>query len=155
PAALVAVTIASAATVLLCLPINQVAVPENLLDAVQLPMLEGIGPLVAWQALLVAGASLAFIASAETLLSATAVDKMHQGPRTQYDRELVAQGIGNMLAGFLGALPLTGVIVCSAANVEAGARSRLAAVLHGVWLLGFVCLFPFVLRWIPTSCLAA
>lgn len=155
PAAVVAVTAATAVTVLLDLPIKQVVVPENLLNAVQLPVFDGPGLLARWQSLLLAGASLAFIASAETLLSATAVDKMHRGPRTQYDRELAAQGIGNMLCGFLGALPMTGVIVRSATNVEAGARTRLSAILHGVWLLGLVCLFPFVLRWIPTSSLAA
>jgi MFS superfamily sulfate permease-like transporter len=60
-----------------------------------------------------------------------------------------------MLCGLLGALPITGVIVRSAANVEAGARTRASAILHGCWLLVFVCLFPFLLRWVPTAALAA
>jgi MFS superfamily sulfate permease-like transporter len=97
---------------------------------------------------------MAVVASAETLLCASAVDRMHSGPRTQYDRELSAQGIGNMLCGLMGALPMTGVIVRSAANVQAGATSRLSAILHGLWLLVFVVALGFVLRLIPTACLA-
>ena len=60
---------------------------------------------------------------------------MHRGPRTNYDRELVAQGVGNVVCGVLGALPMTGVIVRSSANVEAGGKTRLSAILHGLWLL--------------------
>lgn len=155
PGALIAVLIATVVTVVFRLPINTVAVPDNLLQAVERPSLEGLYRMEDWYPYLLAGASLAFIASAETLLSATAVDRMHQGPRTQYDRELSAQGIGNLICGFLGVLPMTGVIVRSATNVESGARTRASAVLHGLWLLLFVCLCPFVLRWVPTSCLAA
>lgn len=154
PAPLVAVVVATAATGFLQLPIRQVAVPSNLLDAVQWPALDGLTRFTDWKPLLVAALALAFIASAETLLSATAVDQMHQGPRTRYDRELMAQGLGNMACGLVGGLPVTGVIVRSAANVEAGARSSLSEILHSVWLLVFVCVFPFVLRWIPTACLA-
>src|SRR5262249_55005220 len=124
-------------------------------QAVRLPTLEGLSLAHEWRPLLVAAASLAFIASAETLLSATAVDRMHQGPRCQYDRELIGQGIGNLVSGLVGGLPVTGVIVRSATNVEAGGRTRASAVLHGLWLLLFVSLCPFVLRWVPTSCLAA
>ena len=97
----------------------------------------------------------AFVASAETLLCATAVDKMHVGARTDYDKELRAQGVGNMICGGLGALPMTGVIVRSSANVEAGATTRISAVLHGAWLLLAIVAFPFVLNAIPTSVLAA
>ena len=99
--------------------------------------------------------SIAFIASAETLLCATAVDQMHSGPRTKYDRELSAQGVGNMICGLLGVLPMTGVIVRSGANVEAGAETRASAILHGVWLLLFVSALPFTLKYIPLSALAA
>ena len=99
--------------------------------------------------------TIAVVASAETLLCATAVDKMHMGPRTRYDHELAAQGVGNMLCGVLGALPMTGVIVRSSANIEAGARTRASTILHGLWLLLFVSLLPDVLSMIPTSSLAA
>lgn len=76
-----------------------------------------------------------------------------EGVRTQYDRELAAQG-GNMLCGFLGALPMTGVIVRSAANVQAGAATRTSTILHGSWLLVFVMLLPWLLRMTPVACLA-
>jgi MFS superfamily sulfate permease-like transporter len=155
PAPLIAVIAASLATFALALPIKQVALPGSLLSAISLPDLVGFDSAGAWQATLFAAASIAFIASAETLLSAAAVDQMHRGPRTRYDRELVAQGVGNMACGFLGGLPVTGVIVRSAANVDAGARSSLSQVLHGVWLLVFVAVFPGLLRLIPTASLAA
>jgi MFS superfamily sulfate permease-like transporter len=75
--------------------------------------------------------------------------------KTDYDRELSAQGVGNTLCGLVGVLPMTGVIVRSSANVLAGARTRLSAVLHGIWLLAFVAALPFVLSQIPTAALAA
>ncbi len=102
-----------------------------------------------------AAITFAIIASAETLLCATAVDSMQTGPRTNYDRELIAQGVGNMVCGGLGALPMTGVVVRSSANVDAGAKTRLSAILHGVWLLLFVALLPALLSRIPASALAA
>jgi MFS superfamily sulfate permease-like transporter len=105
--------------------------------------------------ILIGAVSIAFIASAETLLCATAVDQMHRGPRTKYDRELAAQGIGNAICGVLGVLPMTGVIVRSSANVEAGAQTRASAILHGIWLLLFVSVLPFTLRYIPVASLAA
>jgi MFS superfamily sulfate permease-like transporter len=80
---------------------------------------------------------------------------MHKGPRTKYDRELTAQGVGNTICGFLGVLPMTGVIVRSGANVEAGAVTRASAIMHGVWLLLFVAALPFTLKYIPLSALAA
>ncbi|MBW8859900.1 MAG: SulP family inorganic anion transporter, partial [Caulobacter sp.] len=98
--------------------------------------------------------AVAFIASAETLLSAAAVDRMHDGPRTKYNKELFAQGVGNMLCGAVGALPMTGVIVRSSANVQAGAVSRLSTMLHGAWILAFVALLPWLLRQVPSAALA-
>ena len=82
--------------------------------------------------------------AAETLLCSTAVDHMQDGVRTRYNKELVAQGIGNTLSGFVGGLPITGVIVRSTANIEAGAKTRWSAVMHGLWLLLFTSLFASV-----------
>jgi MFS superfamily sulfate permease-like transporter len=75
--------------------------------------------------------------------------------RTDYDKELRAQGVGNLLCGFAGALPMTGVIVRSSANVQAGARTRMSTILHGIWLLVFTAALAFVLRAIPTAALGA
>jgi MFS superfamily sulfate permease-like transporter len=105
--------------------------------------------------ILISAVSIAFIASAETLLCATAVDQMHRGPRTNYNRELAAQGVGNALCGLLGVLPMTGVIVRSSANVQAGAVTRASAIMHGVWLLLFASALPFTLLYVPVSVLAA
>ena len=136
------------------LPINLVDLPATLASGLNIPTSEALGGLLRPEILLL-GAVFAFVASAETLLCATAVDKMHIGVRTDYDKELRAQGIGNLICGGLGALPMTGVIVRSAANVEAGATTRISAILHGAWLLLAVVAFPFILNAIPTSVLAA
>jgi MFS superfamily sulfate permease-like transporter len=153
PAPLVAVVAVTLASWLADLPVLYVEVPDNLLEGLTFPSLNVFRD-VALSQLLLAGVMLAAIASAETLLCASAVDRMHSGPRTNYDRELAAQGVGNTLCGLLGALPMTGVIVRSAANVQAGAQTRLSAILHGVWLLGFVVFLSNLLRLIPTAALA-
>lgn len=154
PAPLVAICAVTALVAWLKLPVLYVAVPDSLWSEIHLPSLVVLrgAPL---GALLQAGLVVAIVASAETLLCATAVDKLKPGPKTDYDRELAAQGIGNLVCGFLGALPMTGVIVRSAANVEAGGRTRLSAILHGAWLLVFVAALGFLLRAIPTASLAA
>lgn len=155
PAPLVAVVVATLVASLAQLAVKRVDLPERLLDAVQWPALSGLESWSDWRAILAAGAAMAIIASAETLLCASAVDRMTPTLRTNYDRELAVQGLGNMLSGFLGALPMTGVIVRSSANVEAGAKTKWSAVLHGVWLLLAVTLLTGVLRQVPTSALAA
>ncbi|MGQ4388286.1 SulP family inorganic anion transporter [Streptomyces sp. SAS_270] len=152
PAPLPAVGLASAATGLLDLSVRRVGV-HGLLDAVRPPAVADLGRLTEVG---VIGTVLAFalIASAESLFSAAAVDRLHRGPRTDYDRELIAQGAGNAVCGVLGALPMTAVIVRSAANVQAGARTKASRVLHGVWLLVFTALLPGVLGVIPVAALA-
>lgn len=154
PAPLVAIVTATALTAVLRLPVLFVEVPDNLWNELRMPTLMSLESIPLGE-LLKMGAVIAVVASAETLLCATAVDRIQQRSRTNYDRELTAQGIGNMICGMLGALPMTGVIVRSAANVEAGARSRLSTILHGVWLLIFVSSLAFLLRMIPTAALAA
>jgi MFS superfamily sulfate permease-like transporter len=154
PGVLVGVVLATVATVFYDLPIAHVKVRDDLLTIIELPKLESLAHLTD-TSLLSASLAMAFIASVETLLSATAVDHMHSGPRTRYNKELFSQGVGNALCGLLGALPMTGVIVRSSANVQASARTRASAILHGAWILLFVAFLPFVLRQIPTACLGA
>jgi MFS superfamily sulfate permease-like transporter len=155
PAPLVGVLVAIVAAAAMQLgSINYVNVPDNIWSVTIFPTPERLIRIVDPE-ILIGAVSIAFIASAETLLCATAVDQMHRGPRTKYDRELAAQGVGNALCGLLGVLPMTGVIVRSGANVEAGAVTRVSAILHGVWLLLFVSALPFTLRYIPVSALAA
>ncbi|MES3675878.1 SulP family inorganic anion transporter [Halomonas elongata] len=152
PGALVGVTLATLASMWLALPIKRVELPTNLSHAIDWTTPHSLSTLADPQ-LLIAALAIAFIASAETLLSAAAVDRMHTGPRSQFNRELSAQGVGNMLCGALGALPMTGVIVRSSANVQAGARGRTSTILHGLWLLALVSLFPEILQNIPIASL--
>ncbi|TBV03302.1 SulP family inorganic anion transporter [Phytopseudomonas dryadis] len=152
PGALLGVALATLASLWLDLAVARVQVPATLSDAID--WLQPADLLrMADPQLLLAAVVVAFVASAETLLSAAAVDRMHNGARSNLDRELSAQGMGNMLCGLLGALPMTGVIVRSSANVQAGARTRMSAILHGAWLLAFVMLLPGVLQSIPIACL--
>jgi MFS superfamily sulfate permease-like transporter len=152
PAPLAAVALATAAVALLDLPVAKLKV-QGLANAIQPP---GAGELAGLAEVGVIGTVVAFalISSAESLFSAVAVDRMHDGPRTDYDRELVAQGVGNTVCGALGALPMTAVIVRSATNVQAGARTKASRVLHGLWLLLFAALFPAALETIPLAALA-
>lgn len=154
PAALLGVVAATVVAYFGGLEVTRVNVPESIVSAVVLPDQSFLAKFVD-PAVLIAALAIAFIASAETLLSASAVDKMHDGVRTDYNKELRAQGIGNLLCGVAGSLPMTGVIVRSSANVQAGAVTRLSAILHGVWILGFVSLLPWLLREIPMAALGA
>lgn len=100
--------------------------------------------------------TIAIVASLESLLSLEAVDKIDPLKRVSpTNRELVAQGIGNMASGFLGGLPMTAVIVRSSANVNAGGKTKISAILHGMWLLLSLLLIPGLINSIPLSCLAA
>lgn len=153
PGALLGVVAATALAWGLGLDVAKIDVPASITAAFALPTsLEWFAPL-ANGGLIVAAVAIAFIASAETLLSAAAVDRMHDGVRTEYNQELRAQGIGNLLCGVFTALPMTGVIVRSSANVQAGAKTRLSTILHGIWILGFVALLPWLLREVPMAAL--
>lgn len=107
-------------------------------------------------AVYMAGLTIAIVASLETLLNLEAVDNID--PKHRYsppNRELVAQGIGNMVAGMLGGLPMTSVIVRSSVNINSGGQSKISAIMHGFLLLGFVLLLPQLLNMIPYASLAA
>jgi len=154
PSALIGIVAATLFATSIQLEVHRLSVPANMLSEITLPSIAHL-QLLTSPFVLTGAFVIALVASAETLLCATAVDQMHQGPRTKYDQELTAQGIGNVLCGLVGALPMTGVIVRSSANVTSGAKTRLSAILHGLWLLVFVAAIPFVLNYIPRSALGA
>ncbi|WP_426164499.1 SulP family inorganic anion transporter [Sandarakinorhabdus sp. DWP1-3-1] len=133
----------------------QVPVPKSTGEFIGLfrtPDFSAIGNSAMW----VAAITIAIVASLESLLSVKAVDEIDPKRRvTDKNRELLAQGAGNLVSGLLGGIPVTSVIVRSSANVESGADSRLSTMLHGTWLLLSVVLIPFVLNMIPLSALAA
>lgn len=105
---------------------------------------------------IVTGFMIAIIATLETLLSIEAVDNMDPERNvTNTNRELLAQGIGNSISGLIGGLPITSVIVRSSANINAGAKSKLSAVFHGLLLLVCVVAIPSLLNRIPLSALSA
>lgn len=103
-----------------------------------------------------AGITIAIVASLETLLNLEAIDKIDPRQRkSPASRELLAQGIGNAIVGLIGGIPMTSVIVRSSVNINAGGRTRLSAIIHGLLLLVSVMFLPTVLNLIPLSCLAA
>jgi MFS superfamily sulfate permease-like transporter len=100
--------------------------------------------------------TIALVASLESLLSIEAADELDPYKRvTPANRELKAQGVGNMVSGLLGGLPLTSVIVRTSANINAGAKTKMSAIMHGILLLASVALIPGILNYIPLSALAA
>jgi MFS superfamily sulfate permease-like transporter len=104
----------------------------------------------------VVAVTIAIIASLESLLSTEAGDKLDPYKRvTPTNRELKAQGLGNLISGMIGGLPMTAVIVRTSANVNAGAKTKLSAIFHGLLLLVSVVGFATVLNQIPLACLAA
>ena len=150
PGPLVAIVAVTVVSVVFPFHVRRIDLDGSPLDAVQLPDLPhgnlgavGVGVI-----------TVALIASVESLLSAVSVDRMHHGPRTDFDRELIGQGVANVVSGMIGGLPITGVIVRSSTNVNAGAKSRASATLHGVWILLFTVPFAELIEEIPTAALA-
>jgi MFS superfamily sulfate permease-like transporter len=106
--------------------------------------------------IIIYGVVFAIIASVETLLSIEAIDNMDPEKRkTNTNRELIAQGVGNSVAGLIGGLPVTSVIVRSSANVNSGGKTKMSTIIHGLLLLICVILIPTLLNKIPLSALAA
>lgn len=104
----------------------------------------------------IAGATIAIVASIETLLCIEASDRLDRQRRiTDTNLELKAQGIGNLISSFIGGLPMTSVVVRSSANANAGATSKMSAIIHGIFLLICVLSIPVILNLIPLATLAA
>nr|WP_041303040.1 bifunctional SulP family inorganic anion transporter/carbonic anhydrase [Mycolicibacterium rhodesiae] len=150
PGPLVAILLTTVLAAVLSLDVTRVRLDGSLVDAVALPSL----PEGNWGAFAVGVLTVALIASVESLLSAVSVDRMHNGPRTNFDREMIGQGAANITSGAIGGLPVTGVIVRSSTNVAAGARTRASAILHGIWILVFALPFAGLAEQIPMAALA-
>jgi carbonic anhydrase len=160
PGALVAIVVATAVAEAANLEgVDRIELSGNFFKAVSLPHLGATAPGGApWMdkigAVALGVITVALIASVESLLSAVAVDKLHSGPRANFNREMIGQGSANLVSGLLGGLPITGVIVRSSTNVAAGARTRASAILHGVWILLFASLLTGLVELIPKAALA-
>ncbi len=114
-------------------PTQLVNIPDNILGSIVFP---DFSQLFAHSSIWKDGIVIGLLASLETLLCVEAIDKLDRHNRiTPVNRELMAQGVGNITCGFLGAIPMTAVIVRGAANIDAGARTRLSSFTHGFFLL--------------------
>jgi MFS superfamily sulfate permease-like transporter len=121
-------------------------------DHFMMPSLQGFTNPLVWQT----GLVIAIVASIETLLCIEATDKLDPHKRyTSTNRELKAQGIGNIISGLIGGLPTTSVIVRSSANINAGAQTKMSSIIHGILLISCVATIPFILNLIPKASLAA
>lgn len=154
PSALVAVIIASLFANFMHFDINYIQVGQNFWSEA-IFIKPSLFAHILDLKVLISALVITFIASAETLLTSTAIDKMSSKSKTDYDKEIIAQGVGNALSGVVGGLPITGVIVRSAANINADAQTRMSTILHGLWIVLFVSFFPAILNYIPISSLAA
>lgn len=164
PAALLAVVVGVLLNQALILYLPEYAITDKHL--VSVPVLGQDGSLLSFLTfpnfadafsgkVLISAATIAAVASLETLLNIEACDKIDPFRRiTPLNRELKAQGVANMLSGLIGGLPVTSVVVRSSANIQAGARSKASAITHGIILLMSVLLIPRVLQLIPLSALA-
>ncbi|MFE2868003.1 SulP family inorganic anion transporter [Embleya sp. NPDC059259] len=149
PAPLIAVSLATVTASVLHLNVARVDLSSIALTTPVLP------PAGAWGAIAVGVISVALVSGMESLLSAAAADRLHHGPRAKLDRELIGQGVGNMVSGAIGGYPVTGVAIRSVTNVRAGALTRAATIMHGVWVMLFVGLLGAFVERIPLAVLAA
>lgn len=129
-----------------------VVIPRDIFSEVSFPDISNLfSHNAVWKNAIV----ICFVASLETLLSIEAIDKIDPYNRiTPQNRELAAQGLGNFISGVVGGIPITSVIVRSAANAEAGAKTKLSAIFHGIWLLLTVALAVKWVSYIPFCVLA-
>lgn len=150
PGPLVAIVAVTAISVIFRFNVSRIVLDGSVLDALRLPSM----PHGNWGAVAIAVITVTLITSVQSLLTAVSIDRMHTGARTDFNRELIGQGAANIASGAIGGLPIAGVIVRSAANVNAGAKTRASTIMHGVWILLFAVPFAGLVEKIPTAALA-
>ena len=151
PGPLFAVFVATGSAMVFGTDLKFINIPANILNELNFISKESLSLIS--PAFFGTAVAIAIVATAETLLSVKAVDQM-TGKTSDYNKEIRAQGLGNFIAGVFGALPITGVIVRSSANVESGAKTRGSAVIHGFWLILMVFIFGDILAYVPNATLA-
>jgi MFS superfamily sulfate permease-like transporter/mannitol/fructose-specific phosphotransferase system IIA component (Ntr-type) len=154
PGQLIALIVVTVGTLLLSPSVRFLDMSENFFDGLEPPSAADYSGLLSSE-LVVLSLVFAFVASAATLLTANAIDQRQNFSKANYDKEMFAQGVGNALTGAVGGLPMTGVIVRSSVNVDAGARTRRSTILHGLWILLFVSVAPQLLELLPRASLGA
>ncbi|MBA4019880.1 MAG: hypothetical protein C0483_22160 [Pirellula sp.] len=154
PGAFVAVALVTAAATIWQLPLSFVELPESMFGESFFPNLGELATLTRPRMMILA-LEFALVASVETLLCTARAERHHAHPQAHYNRELLAQGIGNVCCGLLRALPVAGSLVGTSVNADAGARSRWAGVAQGLWLLLLVVTALTWLQAVPTAALAA
>lgn len=148
PGPLVAVALATVVTAASDLGVARVDLPGAALSLPSVPT--GFG----WTGLATAVVTVAVVGAVESLLSAVATDRLHHGHRANLDRELAAQGVGNIVSGMAGGFPVSGGAIRSTASIRAGAATRAATIMHGVWVLLFAVLLGALVESIPLAALA-
>ncbi len=150
PGPLVAIVVVTVVSVVFPFHVSRITLEDSVVDALQLPAI----PLGNWGAIVIGIITVTLITSVQSLLTAVATDRMHSGPTTELNRELIGQGASNVVSGAIGGLPIAGVIVRSAANIKAGAKTRASTILHGFWVLLFALPFAGLIEQIPSAALA-
>lgn len=150
PGPLVAIVVVTVVSVAFPFHVSRIALEGSVIDALQLPAI----PHGNWGAVVIGIITVTLITSVQSLLTAVATDRMHDGPRTNLDRELIGQGASNIVSGAIGGLPIAGVIVRSSANIKAGAKTSASTILHGFWILLFALPFAGLIEQIPSAALA-
>ncbi|AXN42819.1 Bicarbonate transporter BicA [Mycobacterium marinum] len=150
PGPLVAIVVVTVVSVVFPFHVSRITLEGSVVDALQLPAI----PHGNWGAIVIGIITVTLITSVQSLLTAVATDRMHSGPTTELNRELIGQGASNVVSGAIGGLPIAGVIVRSAANIKAGAKTRASTILHGFWILLFALPFAGLIERIPSAALA-
>ena len=150
PGPLVAIVGVTVISMVFPFNVRRIDLEGSPLDALQLPDI----PHGDWGAIVIGVITVTLITSVQSLLTAVSIDRMHNGPRTDFNRELIGQGAANIVSGAVSGLAIAGVIVRSAANVSAGAKTRASTIMHGFWILLFAVPFAELVEQIPTAALA-